>query len=226
MAGSVDKQKQTVTKDIIMGTYSYMLPASIAAANNTHRWTCIVRAPDCENQSYFIKKVVFHLHHSFEQSILTVDRPPYQVSESGWGEFHIKAQVYFVDETEKPVELLHFLRLYPPGTTDVSAVAALPDRERSCVATETYDQLLFTDPKPGFKEKLIHGSPNPPVEYDQEENFLRHDESDQVARIKEEHAKVQLACGQFAFDIQKLKEEVCRLRSEAIQEAERGPGYS
>lgn len=32
-----------------------------------------------------------------------VDKPPYEVSESGWGEFDIQIKIFFVDSGEKPV---------------------------------------------------------------------------------------------------------------------------
>ena len=30
-------------------------------------------------------------------------KPPYEVSETGWGEFEIIIKIYFVDPTERPV---------------------------------------------------------------------------------------------------------------------------
>jgi len=41
-----------------------------------------------------------------------VSKPPYEVSESGWGEFEIQIKIYFNDLTEKPVTIYHGLKLF------------------------------------------------------------------------------------------------------------------
>ncbi len=43
-----------------------------------------------------------------------ITRPPYEVNETGWGEFEIIIKVFFVDPSEKPVRkkqqfMLHIL---------------------------------------------------------------------------------------------------------------------
>ena len=38
--------------------------------------------------------------------ILTViTKPPYEVSETGWGEFEVVIKIFFVDSAEKPVSI-------------------------------------------------------------------------------------------------------------------------
>ena len=41
-----------------------------------------------------------------------MSKPPYEVSETGWGEFEIQIRIYFNDLTEKPVTLYHGLKLF------------------------------------------------------------------------------------------------------------------
>ena len=41
-----------------------------------------------------------------------MSKPPYEVSESGWGEFEIQIRIYFNDLTEKPVTMYHGLKLF------------------------------------------------------------------------------------------------------------------
>lgn len=41
-----------------------------------------------------------------------VSKPPYEVSETGWGEFEIQIRIYFNDLTEKPVTFYHLLKLF------------------------------------------------------------------------------------------------------------------
>ena len=43
---------------------------------------------------------------------LAVEKFPFEINQSGWGEFEIKVNIYFVDPAEKSVEIIHFLKLY------------------------------------------------------------------------------------------------------------------
>lgn len=64
--------------------------------------------------SHFIKRVQFKLHDTYAQPTRNIDRPPFQVTESGWGEFEIQIKIFFVPEAnEKPITLFHHLKLHP-----------------------------------------------------------------------------------------------------------------
>jgi len=41
-----------------------------------------------------------------------VSKPPYEVSETGWGEFEVQIRIYFNDLNEKIVTLYHGLKLF------------------------------------------------------------------------------------------------------------------
>ena len=59
-----------------------------------------------EDLSIFIKKVHFKLHDSYGNCNRTVSKMPYEVSETGWGEFEIVIKIYFQDPNERPVREL------------------------------------------------------------------------------------------------------------------------
>lgn len=106
-------------------------------AEHTHRWTVALRSaasppppaanPNNESQSqqparfggaddysYFIKKVQFKLHETIPNSLRTLDKPPWEVTETGWGEFDLSIKVFFSNETyEKPIVFYHHLKLHP-----------------------------------------------------------------------------------------------------------------
>ena len=46
--------------------------------------------------------------------------PPYEVTENGWGEFDTRIRIHFRDPREEPLEILHSLKLYPPGNAPPS----------------------------------------------------------------------------------------------------------
>jgi transcription initiation factor IIF auxiliary subunit len=44
---------------------------------------------------------------------LVIDKPPFEVTETGWGEFEIQIRVAFSTESgEKPITLFHVLKLH------------------------------------------------------------------------------------------------------------------
>ena len=51
-----------------------------------------------EDLSPLVKKVVFQLHHSFQEPVREILQQPFELTETGWGEFEITATVHFVDE--------------------------------------------------------------------------------------------------------------------------------
>jgi len=64
--------------------------------------------------SHFIKRVQFKLHETYPQHTRNIDKPPFQVTETGWGEFDIQIKIFFVPESgEKPISTFHRLKLHP-----------------------------------------------------------------------------------------------------------------
>ena len=59
--------------------------------------------------TFLVLQVQFKLHESFKDSQRTVMKPPYEVTETGWGEFEIIIKIYFVDIAERPVRFLNIL---------------------------------------------------------------------------------------------------------------------
>lgn len=59
-----------------------------------------------EDLGSVIKRVVFTLHPSFNNPTRVVDSAPFELSETGWGEFEIGITIIFhSDATEKPIDL-------------------------------------------------------------------------------------------------------------------------
>ena len=48
-----------------------------------------VRDPENKDLSHVVDKVVFKLHDSFEKPVRVVEAPPFELTETGWGEFEI-----------------------------------------------------------------------------------------------------------------------------------------
>ena len=104
------------------------------------RWphTRVDLLPKAEDMSIFVKKVQFKLHESYPNPIRIVSRPPYEIQETGWGEFEIMIKVFFQDPAEKPLTIYHLLKLFQ---TDPAVIAG-----KKNVVSEHYDEIVFTDP--------------------------------------------------------------------------------
>ncbi|KAI4130152.1 MAG: hypothetical protein LQ338_001860 [Usnochroma carphineum] len=120
-------------------------------ADHTHQWTLYVRpCPPHPDLSYFIKKIQFKLHETYTNSLRTIEAPPFEVTETGWGEFEVQIKIYFVPEAnEKPQTIWHHLKLHPYG----------PDAERQRerkepVVSECYEEVVFNEPVEAFYDLL------------------------------------------------------------------------
>lgn len=49
-----------------------------------------------------------------------VEKPPYEVTETGWGEFEVQIRIYFVDVNEKPVRYPAVVVMFPQMFTSCS----------------------------------------------------------------------------------------------------------
>lgn len=104
--------------------------------------------------SYCVEKVIFHLHSSFDDpvrgesawgrrggsgprpvrsprpaAVTEVSEFPFELKETGWGEFDLVFRVLFRSPGIPPVDIMHRLKLYPPeGTSSTKKVGAAPHR--------------------------------------------------------------------------------------------------
>eukprot|EP01090_Pellita_catalonica_P010638 TRINITY_DN2206_c0_g2_i1.p1 TRINITY_DN2206_c0_g2~~TRINITY_DN2206_c0_g2_i1.p1 ORF type:complete len:681 (+),score=117.61 TRINITY_DN2206_c0_g2_i1:3-2045(+) len=103
-----------VKKRIIVGnTSKYIQPKNKDKEDRaTHKWMVYVRGgPEEPNISHYVQKVRFFLHPSFAPNdVVDVISPPFHLTRRGWGEFPIRAQLHFVDATNKPVDIIHSLK--------------------------------------------------------------------------------------------------------------------
>ncbi|KAG9287820.1 hypothetical protein G9A89_017415 [Geosiphon pyriformis] len=83
----------------------------------------------------FVEKVEYHLHPTFEKPIRVVKKPPFTLTEQGWGEFDMRIVLHFIDKTIPTKTLEHDLN-FTKNHYEVPHI------------------LTFTDPKLPFKRLL------------------------------------------------------------------------
>lgn len=146
---------------------------SLTSPDHTHRWTVAVRSATSETDSdivggaddlgYFIKRVAFKLHDTYPNPTRNIDKPPFEVSETGWGEFEIQIRITFIAESgEKAITFYHHLKLHP---WTLSGDPEIPPLETAIalgpVHSWQYDEIVFNDPFQSFLNILTAHPPTP-----------------------------------------------------------------
>nr|CDS32548.1 YEATS domain containing protein [Hymenolepis microstoma] len=136
----------TVIKPIVYGNVSRYLGKKREEDGRTHVWTAFIRPFDPNDDiSAYVKRVQFKLHESYSNPIRTVIKPPFEVTETGWGEFDIAMKVFFVDPNMKPLTINHLIKLFHFDHEIMMGQKSL--------VREIYDEMVFVDPSP----EMLHG---------------------------------------------------------------------
>ncbi|XP_019875254.2 YEATS domain-containing protein 2 [Aethina tumida] len=128
------RNRKKVKQRIIIGNIS-KYTHSREDNDLTHKWMIFVRGPkEKPDVSSFIQRVVFYLHPSYKPyDVVEVSEPPFQLARRGWGEFPIRVQIFFKNTMNKPVDLVHNLKLDQKHTG------------RQCLGNETIVDLYLHD---------------------------------------------------------------------------------
>ncbi|KHC45614.1 YEATS domain-containing protein 4 [Candida albicans P60002] len=143
---------------------------------HTHEWTVFFKPVLGDiDLTPLIKKVTFKLHETYENPVRTLESPPYQVTETGWGEFEIIIKLHFqpgveLGINEKNFQIFHALKLHPYnpqapqaqqpqaqqsqaqppqqqfGGEGGSVGTIIRERENGEVHSVLYDELVFNEP--------------------------------------------------------------------------------
>lgn len=133
---------------IVYGSMAFWLGKRTTGSDreHSHRWTIYLRGAKGFDVATCIKSVTFTLHHSFAQPNREITQPPFEVTETGWGEFEIAIHILFHDPSQPPVSVVHLLKLHPSPHTQAS--------QHKPVVSETYDEIVFIDPTPTMTRLL------------------------------------------------------------------------
>lgn len=96
----------TIVRPIVYGNTARYFKKKRDADGHTHEWTVFLKPYYQEDASRWIRRVTFKLHDSIPNPTRIFDKPPYAVTETGWGEFEVGIKIHFVDGSERPVWLL------------------------------------------------------------------------------------------------------------------------
>ncbi|CAI5760279.1 unnamed protein product [Candida verbasci] len=155
--------------------------------DHTHEWTVFLKPVLGDiDLTPLIKKVTFKLHETYENPIRSIETPPYQVTETGWGEFEIIIKIHFhpgvdLGINEKNFQIFHGLKLHPYNPQH-------PKRENGEVHSILYDELVFNEPTDKVFEILTRKPCNLlpfklSSENKRDQEYIRPDETDELNRL-------------------------------------------
>lgn len=128
--------------------------------NHTHSWRVFVKGLEDTDITYWVRRIQFKLHESIPNHVRMVEGQPgkpFEVSDTGWGEFEVAVKLYYINESgEKPQTLYHYLRLHPYGRTEEEKQQMI--MENGEVISWAYEEQLFNEPFDAFFRILTSGA--------------------------------------------------------------------
>ena len=113
LASDINITRFYITKRIIVGNTSQYLLSTTKGDPTTHKWMVYVRGPPEDGEiNQFINSVWFFLHPSYAPNdIIKVTQAPFHLIRRGWGEFPIRVQLHFINPNQRPIDIIHNLKL-------------------------------------------------------------------------------------------------------------------
>ena len=144
----------SIAQPIVFGTVARFLgrKQNKNAPQATHQWSVYVRGAQGLDITHFVSRVVFALHPSFDVPERTLTAPPFEVHESGWGEFEIGITVHFLEDLAPPIATKHWLKLYTDG-----AKGSQQPMKNKPLTSELYDEIVFDAPPAKLRAALLEG---------------------------------------------------------------------
>lgn len=146
-----------ITRHFIIGNEAHVLPyanyANPPPDGHTKGWKVYVRPlPNGPDMTSWLKKVQFKLHHTYNDASRTIEAPgPFEVMETGYGEFAVEIRLYFAQESgEKAVYREHYLCLAPYGSERQKA----QQEEKNFITAERLETVEFNEPTTEFFRTL------------------------------------------------------------------------
>lgn len=198
----------TIVKPIVYGNVARYFGKKREEDGHTHQWTIYVKPNRNEDMSLYVKKVHFRLHESINNSNRVVLQPPYEVTETGWGEFEVIIKIYFNDPTERPVTIYHMLKLFQ---TEADIMLG-----KKNLVSEFYDELVFQDPSVFMQQLLTQQHPATLGPYKHETDFDEKKEKNMVA-IAAAKTKVRADIQQFSEQLKACKDEIVKLKQHMLE---------
>ncbi|XP_071945679.1 YEATS domain-containing protein 4-like [Antedon mediterranea] len=195
----------TIVKPVVYGNVARYFGKKRDEDGHTHSWTVYIKPVKNEDMSTYIKKIQFKLHESYASPIRVVTKPPYEITETGWGEFEIGIKLFFIDQNERPVTLYHFLKLFQ---TDPNVIAG-----GNTVVSEHYDEIIFQDPTAMIQQLLTSSRALTLGAHKHETDFVEL-ESKTLNTLQSARKKIRSDISELNEQLKKSKEAITKFKDE------------
>jgi len=193
----------TIVKSIVFGNVARYFGKKREEDGHTHQWTVYLKPFHSEDMSVYVKKVNFKLHESYANANRVVVKPPFEVTETGWGEFEVIIKIYFVDPNERPVTIYHLLKLFQ---TEADIMLG-----KKNLVSEFYDELVFQDPSVVMQHLLYQLQPGSPDICKHETDFAKKKERN-MAAIVSAKSKIKREIQLLSEQLKASKDEIVNLK--------------
>ncbi|CAH2073188.1 unnamed protein product, partial [Iphiclides podalirius] len=197
-----------IVKPVVYGNIARYFGKKREEDGHTHQWTVYVKPYANEDMSVYIKKVHFKLHESYANPNRIVTKPPYELTETGWGEFEIVIKIYFHDPNERPVTLYHILKLFQSPINE-----STPPTTGRALVSESYEEIVFQEPTQLMQHMLSNVKPITNGPWNHDTNFEEKKEKT-LERIIAAQAKVRNEISDLKEKLQLAKETISRFKEE------------
>ncbi|XP_011500038.1 PREDICTED: YEATS domain-containing protein 4 [Ceratosolen solmsi marchali] len=207
----------TIIKPIVYGNVARYFGKKREEDGHTHQWTVYVKPYHNEDMSAYLKKVHFKLHESYNNPNRIITKPPYELTETGWGEFEIVIKIYFHDPNERPVTIYHILKLFQTS----------PELQvgKKSLVSEFYDEIIFQDPTALMQHLLNSAKPLTA-------GIWRHDTDFEVKKeqtlkaIKDARTKIRNEVAEYKEKLTLAKETINKFKDEISKISKSGGSLS
>ncbi|XP_003691941.1 YEATS domain-containing protein 4 isoform X1 [Apis florea] len=207
----------TIVKPIVYGNVARYFGKKREEDGHTHQWTVYVKPYHNEDMSTYVKKVHFKLHESYNNPNRIMTKPPYELTETGWGEFEIVIKIYFHDPNERPVTIYHILKLFQ--TTPEIQLG------KKSLVSEFYEEIVFQDPTALMQHLLNSNRPITLGAWRHNTDFEAKKESTMKAII-EARNKIRLEVIDLKEKLTLAKETIAKFKEEIAKISKAGGSLS
>ncbi|KAH8244248.1 YEATS domain-containing protein 4 [Drosophila bipectinata] len=145
----------TIVKPIVYGNIARSFGKKREEDGHTHQWKVYLKPYYNEDMSSYVKKVHFKLHESYANPNRIVVKPPYEITETGWGEFEVVIKIYFNDQSERPVTCYHILKLFQSPVVDGELTSSTTMDTKKGLVSESYEEIVFQEPTQIMQHYLL-----------------------------------------------------------------------
>ncbi|KAL5290566.1 YEATS4 family protein [Megaselia abdita] len=163
----------TITKAIVYGNEARSFGKKREEDGHTHQWSVYLKPYLNEDMSSYVKKVHFKLHESYVNPNRIVTKPPFEITETGWGEFEVVIKIYFHDPTERPVTCYHILKLFQSPIVEGDQSLTITNDTKKGLVSEQYEEIVFQEPTQFMQHCLTNIQPLTNGVYKHDTDFER-----------------------------------------------------